>query len=448
MLMLFRVLTSGAQRDFVLTEQRNPWLQSANAASLCSYTDSTVSHASVSYNLLSGGEHSLQEGSMQHTAQVEAKSYLRLSNRVMTYGSASYTNQSASSVAGTMIMGTDNAIRPFDLLQPLSDAGNKHLEQFNIAGAVGCSIGKGWALGGRAQFSSGNWAKYKDLRHANTLMTLNTSLSAFYANSHFSLGASFLYGRSIESIRFKTYGTTDRVYTVLLEYANRMGETLTYGGDGFIDSNTELPLFNKRLGLSLQASLGPLYLSSQYLHRSGFYGQQSQYTVSYSNHSSSALDYSFRYTLPHPHTMLHWVEMSLQSEQLTTNKTNYRQVNLESNPSVVCYEYYSPTKMSDKLSDRYSLCYTVFLQPSGAIYKWHFSLNASCLYNRQTAYLYPDVLTLRSHLYSVGFSGRHSIKLLGLNTDVGCAYSLSEALDAQYRKYLKHNVTVSLGLTF
>ena len=39
-----------AQRDFLLTKQRNVWLTSANAAALTTYSDSTIAHATLSYS--------------------------------------------------------------------------------------------------------------------------------------------------------------------------------------------------------------------------------------------------------------------------------------------------------------------------------------------------------------------------------------------------------------
>ena len=42
-------LPAMAQRDFKLTQQRNPWLTASNAAALTTYADSTIAHATISY---------------------------------------------------------------------------------------------------------------------------------------------------------------------------------------------------------------------------------------------------------------------------------------------------------------------------------------------------------------------------------------------------------------
>ena len=51
-----------AQRDFLLTKQRNVWLTSANAAALTTFSDSTIAHATLSYSHADGTRRSLSDG--------------------------------------------------------------------------------------------------------------------------------------------------------------------------------------------------------------------------------------------------------------------------------------------------------------------------------------------------------------------------------------------------
>ncbi len=58
-------LPAMAQRDFQLTQQRNPWLTASNAAALTTYADSTIAHATLSYRHDGGKLHTMSEGKRQ-----------------------------------------------------------------------------------------------------------------------------------------------------------------------------------------------------------------------------------------------------------------------------------------------------------------------------------------------------------------------------------------------
>ena len=51
-----------AQRDFKLTEQRNVWLASGNAAALTTFGDSTISQATLAYRHDGGKRHTMSGG--------------------------------------------------------------------------------------------------------------------------------------------------------------------------------------------------------------------------------------------------------------------------------------------------------------------------------------------------------------------------------------------------
>ena len=83
------------------------------------------------------------------------------------------------------------------------------------------------------------------MRHTNALMNLYSRADLFYSLSNsYGIGLGFIYRRQTESLRFKTFGTTDAVYTTLVDYANGYGETETFGVEGFTDGGQEQPLFS------------------------------------------------------------------------------------------------------------------------------------------------------------------------------------------------------------
>ena len=76
-------LPAMAQRDFQLTQQRNPWLTASNAAALTTYADSTIAHATLSYRHDGGKLHTMSEGKRQETYDADVQSYYRLSSDIV-----------------------------------------------------------------------------------------------------------------------------------------------------------------------------------------------------------------------------------------------------------------------------------------------------------------------------------------------------------------------------
>ena len=219
-----------AQRDFKLTEQRNVWLASGNAAALTTFGDSTISQATLAYRHDGGKLHTMSEGKREDAYSADVRSYYRLSAKVVAYGSATYNRRYMSGAAGSMLMPTLK-LMPFDLVEDTySNAGDKSMETFGIDGAVGWNVWRNLAIGAHIDYTAGTYAKQRDLRHSNTLMDMHTSLNAFMSLPHNSgIGIGMVYSRRTESIQFKTYGTTDQIYYTLIDYANNHGERETFG---------------------------------------------------------------------------------------------------------------------------------------------------------------------------------------------------------------------------
>ena len=117
-------LPAMAQRDFQLTQQRNPWLTASNAAALTTYADSTIAHATLSYRHDGGKLHTMSEGKRQETYDADVQSYYRLSSDIVAYGRATYSRHNISEAAGSMLMPTMK-LMPFDLVEADNNAGDK-----------------------------------------------------------------------------------------------------------------------------------------------------------------------------------------------------------------------------------------------------------------------------------------------------------------------------------
>lgn len=393
-------LPAMAQRDFRLTVQRNPWLTAGNAAALTTYADSTLSQADVHYEHLGGSLRSASEPRHASSFGGNVESYFRVSPTVVAHGSMTYSNIMGTQMSGSMLWPT-TSLKPFDLVDDSTgNAGNKRMETFHLTGAVGWQATSHVAFGAAVDFTAGTYAKHRDLRHTNTLMRLHTVLSTFWSPnaSADGIGASVLYRRTTETLLFDVYGKTDRVFKTLVDYANHHGEVETYGVQGFTDDSREMPLLSQHVGFGLQGSWHGLFAEATYLHRTGRYGKHSQYTAAHEQHRGDLFTLHLRADAARTSEHLWWTEAMLNTERLMAQRENYRRVAATDNSSLNYYEYYEPTKMSDKAQTYGSLSATGYWQPAGAIYLWHIHGGAAYHWCKQTAYLYPETYTTRTFI--------------------------------------------------
>lgn len=401
LLVVLCALPVQAQRDYQLTEQRNPWLSVGSAAALTTFDEQSIAHVTLSYGHVGGALHSLSEGRRINDFSADVRSYYRLTKDVVAYGSMTYNNFNGSQMAGSMLMPTTE-LKPFDLIGDSADiAGDKHAESFNIVGAIGWQCLPALSFGAKVDYTAANYAKHRDLRHSNTLMDLKARFNTLWTfNGNDGVGAGFVYRRRTETISFDTYGTTDRVYATLVDYANGYGETEIYGVDGFTDDTNELPLVSYYYGATMQGKLGALFADATYLHRTGYYGRKSQYTAAHERHHGDGLQLHLRYGLLHASTHLLWIDATLLTEKLTAERENYRRMTTQNSNAANYYEYYEPTKMSDKAQTTAEASATAYWKPVGEIFLWYLRGGANYWVRHQTAYLYPEMYTTKPHVFA------------------------------------------------
>lgn len=400
-------LPAMAQRDYELTLWRNPWLKSGNAAALTTYNDSTIAHATLYYmhddgrrqTLSDGFAQTLSNGKRQERYGADVQSVFRLSPHIVTYGRAAYQSINVSQATGSMLFPTAQ-LMPFDLIEDDdSNAGDKRMEQFNIDGAIGVQLTRHMALGAQLNYATGTYAKHRDLRHSNTLMDLDARLNAFLQLPHNSgVGLGLLYRRRTETIRFKTYGTTDRIYTTLVDYANGLGERETFGAEGFTDSKNELPLLSEYVGVAAQGAYNRLFATATYAHRTGYYGRKSQYSASHARHQGDVVALQLRYDVVRQPQCLLWMDAQMTTEQLTTERENYRRTTATNGTAASYYEYFEPTKMADKAQTDGSLNVNAYWKPATDIFLWHMAGGIGYWVRRQTAYVFTEAHTATPHV--------------------------------------------------
>ena len=475
--LFFTLLSAHAQKDFDMITERSPWTLSGNAAALSTFADSTMSRAAVTYDYTAGGHRTMNQGKTEHKGDAMVESYMHLSPQVMAYGKARYTTKTGSEMTGSAFSGIGGGCMPFDIIDTTANAGRKNLELFNIVGAVSYAPGGGFSLGAKADFSAGSYAKHKDLRHKNTITALDTRLSVAYSlvtrhsslvTRHSSLvtctlGASFIYKRYVEGVQFKTYGTADQIYTSLIEYANMQGTAESSDGNGFTDSSYENPLLNEYVGFNVGGSLpvgklGDVFAELEYLHRTGYYGKQGQYSVSYANHKGDQYNWHIRYTLPSwGEGTLSFLDFRMNSERLRTYRTNYRQSRSETDNSLTYYEYFTPTKIADKAINQGMIGYTMYwgnhqtLKHSipQTLYTWCLKVGTGFYFDKETAYN-ATMMTVDYHIWSPYITVTRNIMFrdtsyLGLT--LGANGQASNLDDELMERYAHQNLRSWMGGT-
>lgn len=377
-------------RDFSYVMQSDPWLMGNNPSALIRFGSSTLSEATVSMTVGNGGFVNYDQSPHTLTFGASAESVYRLSPRTVVYGRMSYQNESSSNMAGSAFLNTYHL--PFDIVEDsLTNEGDEHRDTYHLKGGVGVDIWHGWSVGASFDFMAANLAKYKDLRHQNKAMDLTFSAGFYLPLGHVSLGANYLYRRSTENIRFKVYGQSDKVYKSLIAYANFMGQVEQFTTNGYTGSNNEQPLFSARHGACVQLDwrITPQwqwYHSMMAQYRSGYYGRESAYTITYMRHHSHIYTYQSRlsYRLP---TSLHRMDVSISAERLENNQNAYLETLNEQGASQ--YEYFGAVKTGDKLWVDTHIGYTGDMGIDYELPRWTVATGVNIGHRKQTGYRYP-----------------------------------------------------------
>ncbi len=377
-------------RDFSYVMQSDPWLMGNNPSALIRFGSSTLSEATVSMTVGNGGFVNYDQSPHTLTFGASAESVYRLSPRTVVYGHMSYQNESSSNMAGSAFLNTYHL--PFDIVEDsLTNEGDEHRDTYHLKGGVGVDIWHGWSVGASFDFTAANLAKYKDLRHQNKAMDLTFSAGFYLPLGHVSLGANYLYRRSTENIRFKVYGQSDKVYKSLIAYANFMGQVEQFTTNGYTGSNNEQPLFSARHGACVQLDwrITPQwqwYHSMMAQYRSGYYGRESAYTITYMRHHSHIYTYQSRlsYRLP---TSLHRMDVSISAERLENNQNAYLETLNEQGASQ--YEYFGAVKTGDKLWVDTHIGYTGDMGIDYELPRWTVATGVNIGHRKQTGYRYP-----------------------------------------------------------
>lgn len=398
-------------RDYHFVKQQDIWFSQPNLAALTRFSSANIVEAEASLTKGNGDFVNYYESSNTLQGNVHMESLYRLNQRIVFFGAINYNNWSGRNMIGSAFINPER--KPFNLVEDsLTNAGKKHRDTYQLTGGLGIDIWQGLSLGVRIDYTSANYAKYKDLRHKNKLMDLLLS-AGFYApvTPWLNIGADYRYHRNTESLEFATYGKSDKVYKTLIDYGAFMGMVEQFGNEGYTDKTREMPLFEDAHGGSLQLEVVPmgnlsLFGSVAFSHATGYYGRKSPYTITYTNHDRDQIKATAALTY-RSHSSIHRFGLAYSSEKLNNNAETFR--GLTNANGATYYEYYDPTETADKRWQNVELGYTVHWGIRHELPVWTINVNYNWMQRWQKAYLYPYYRLQQLSNNEVGISATHNL---------------------------------------
>jgi len=387
-----------AQEHFEALRDTTPWLQSQNAAGLTVLPVGVRSNYAEAYFQKDNGgwgEYNASPDSYEFGARTA--SFFRVNDRLALSGNVSYSNFKGRDMTGSVWLNPDD--QPFDIVEMDAQyAGTKNKEQYNLMGALGLELGRGFSLGASVDFTSTNNAKRRDLRSQNKRMDLSAAGGLLWDNDLLQVGLSYTYRRVLEELLFKTYGTTGTYYASLIDYGASFGVSEYSSASGLTDEDEERPMLSTRHSLALQFGLTleslKWFNEGALQWRDGYYGKRSLYTPVFMEHSGHAWSYRGSLTWQRRHV----VDYSLSANHLENwqNLFNY----VSQGGGLNEYVYYGQLKTRGQRT----FCADVGYKYYG--HAWIHQLKAGYQERRLTASFYPSYRRQRIHFTTVDLSTR------------------------------------------
>lgn len=414
-------------RDYKYIRQTDPWLTSSNGAGLTRFQTQNIAETELSLQYRKGTLRDYYQSDKELLFDAIIESYYRVSSRTVVYGKMGYENYNGWGMTGSAW--TDPTHKPFDIVEAtLDNPGKKHRDTYQLTGAVGVDLGKGISLGAKVDYTAANYAKYKDLRHKNSLMDLQVSAGIYVpATSCLGIGANYLYHRNTESLNFSMYGKDDKVYNSLISYGAFMGPVEQFGSRGYTDKSNEMPLVDNGNGAGLQIDIRltdelSFYNGLSYLYHQGYYGKKSPTTITYANHTGYRLTYQGQLTYKR-NAALHQLSVGVETEKIENNGATYRE--LMNDNGAYYYEYYEDVKTGDRRWASTRIDYTGHLGIRGELPTWTIKAGLHFQQRKQKGIRYPFYRSQSLKRTEMCIEGERNITMKKgmLTTTLGVSYA-------------------------
>ncbi|MDL2222914.1 hypothetical protein LJB98_02320 [Bacteroidales bacterium OttesenSCG-928-M11] len=346
-----------------------------------------------------------------------AESYFRYNPQVVLYGKINYTNLQGNNWGGSAFY--DPYYNPFDLVE-FSDntKGKKEQEIYHLIGALSFDATEKFTLGLNFDYKTLNYTKFKDLRHANTMLDLSADIGTFYRfSSLFELGANYDYRRTIEKVGFYKEGVTDEKYASLIDYGGFFGKKEDYPtgssgvSDGYTRESGSIPMINHIHSLSLQVNLTSsnirFFNDLIFKTREGYYGEKSSSKIYYTEHNGNAFAYKASLSLFQEKNR-HTISAEIYKEDIDNYETSPRRITSSETGSYY-YEYYDPVDVGTKSTLKSSAVYTYWHNINNYIPDWGVSAAYNMVERKSTAIYYPYYRKQNIRTHTMSLSGERNI---------------------------------------
>ena len=270
MVLLLCGLTVSAQR-YERVVKDNFWNNSHNVSGI--RQDSVSRSYAEAY-----GEY--ESGEFRDTWQAEkgwsagaSTASIRHMERISLKGSFSFRQTEGYGMCGSMFIAP--GFYPVDVLE--FTPGRKTLQTYSFDGGFSYDLSDRWRIGAAMDFKSANMAKRKDLRHTNWKLDMSVSPGFMYHKGDFAVGASYIFGKTSESIKAEQVGTSESSYYAFLDKGLMYGVYSVWNGSGLHLSEAGVngfPVKDFSNGAAVQMQYKGFFAEGEYLHTQGTVGEK------------------------------------------------------------------------------------------------------------------------------------------------------------------------------
>lgn len=392
------------ERDYHETVLKFHASQSSNASFLTDMQSPNLSFLEWNGHIRRGELINYYQSDESKDFEITTGAYYRFNERLMLSGAVAYRAEEGKHMSGSLFIDPEYA--PFDIVEmDESNAGRKRKEWYSISGKAGYALNSKISLGASFDYSVGNYAKFKDLRHQNTRMNLRLAAGGKYQlTPQIAVGLSYAYHRNIEKIALNIYGNTDRQYTSLISFGGFYGRSEVFGESGY--TSDALPLFTQSHSGSGQFlwTTGNIkwFHELSYGKSQGRFGTDASTSITFSRHHTTQLEYTSKLTIQQ-HRKFHVIELRAYSQSLE-NKENSYKTSTDAN-GVSQIVYYGQNKVGEKSWRGANISYTLLTGEDEKRSDWSAGVAAGYDSRLLTATVYPfyrkqDIHTIHAQLFA------------------------------------------------
>lgn len=378
--------------------------QSENVSFLTEMKCSNLSYLEMNAHIRKGDMVNYYQSDDSRDFEIRTESYYRFNERLILSGAISYGMDKGNNMSGSVFINPEYT--PFDIVEvDRSNAGVKRREWYSLSGKAGYSLNSRISLGASLEYAVENYAKFKDLRHQNSMMDLNLSFGGKYKiTDNVTLGSAYVYRRNIQRVSFNIYGNTDRQYTSLISFGSFYGRSELFGESGY--TSNALPLFTQTNGGALQLlweTTGMKWFNEfGYYKDNGQFGTGSSTSITYSNHNSALLEYKSKLIIEKPR-ISHVLELNVFGKSLENNENSYKESTDANGVSQIVY--YGSNKVGEKEWKGVDITYSILSGKGIRRSEWSAGIDAGYYSRLVKASQYPfyrkqDINTVHAGLFA------------------------------------------------